>query len=468
MCHSLYVKANGELPCWDDVGEELVLRTLDANRLQEGTERSVFYSPELQHIRQSFLAGKDPHPEFCSRCAVRGHGGGHIGLRLGTMELLHLEASYLCHLSCPQCIPAALRHELKAPPYHLSPAMLEGLLRQLRSEGVRHIKVVHFEGRGDPLMNPWMDQLMALTKSAYPDAYTMATTHGSYPYKPWVVESGLDMLRVSIDGAFDKSYEKYRVGGSLATALKFLRDVRDHKRRLGKDLRVQWKYILFEWNDSDDEITRAADLADELDAGLRFCLTHSPGRSQRFTTEATLRSKLSSLAPNAAIETTFQLKEPVTKYDSVDAVVSEEVTTFLKRALDAIRRRNTQPAFVLLTKALEHDPGFKCPAEITDCEGLIRASASFILTNARFPGTLFGLTAITHELGDHSRSKQLFCRYLLLAAKEDLRKRNYAGAIRRIGRWLRVTIAIRTRLRLVLTGSYLRNRGFAGLNNSRR
>jgi len=28
MCNSLYVKANGELQCWDDVGEDLILGTL--------------------------------------------------------------------------------------------------------------------------------------------------------------------------------------------------------------------------------------------------------------------------------------------------------------------------------------------------------------------------------------------------------------------------------------------------------
>jgi hypothetical protein len=54
MCQSLYVKANGDLPCWDDAGEELILRTLNPNRLQHGAEETIFYSPPLQHIRQSF------------------------------------------------------------------------------------------------------------------------------------------------------------------------------------------------------------------------------------------------------------------------------------------------------------------------------------------------------------------------------------------------------------------------------
>src|SRR3954471_3325243 len=105
MCNSLYVRANGELPCWDDVGKlELVFRTLDETRLLQGSEGSIFYSPELLHIRRSFEAGQDPYPDVCRRCAVRGHGGGHSNDHPDVMEILHLEASYLCHLSCPQCI----------------------------------------------------------------------------------------------------------------------------------------------------------------------------------------------------------------------------------------------------------------------------------------------------------------------------------------------------------------------------
>ncbi len=272
MCHSLYVKANGELPCWDDVGEDLIHRTLDVDSLKNGRESSLFQSPELLHIRRSFLRGEYPYPGLCERCAVRNQGGEHLGLRPKVIQILHLEASYLCHLSCPQCIPSVARHELKHPPYHMSTIMLEGVLRQLRKEGVESIRVVHFEGRGDPLMNPHFTELVTMTKSFYPGAFVMATTHGSYSNKVGLVESGLDLLRVSIDGAFPRNYEKYRVGGNLATVLEFLRQIRDAKRELRKPLQVEWKYILFEWNDTDQEIRRAAELASELDVRLHFTL----------------------------------------------------------------------------------------------------------------------------------------------------------------------------------------------------
>ncbi len=41
MCDSLYIKANGELPCWDDAGEEKILRALDLDALAKGEEKEL-------------------------------------------------------------------------------------------------------------------------------------------------------------------------------------------------------------------------------------------------------------------------------------------------------------------------------------------------------------------------------------------------------------------------------------------
>ncbi len=323
MCNSLYVKANGELPCWDDAGEDIILGSLGQNGLHQ-LGSPIFHSPQLEQIRRSFMQGNNPHP-ICSSCAVRGFGGGHDSIRPAVIHVLHLESSYLCGLSCPQCLPATARHSLKNPPYHMPVAMLKGLLDELRGEGIEIIKVVHFEGRGDPLMNPHMSELLAVTKAAYPNAFTMATTHGSYSYKPWVVESGLNLLRVSIDGAFPHNYAKYRVGGDLSTVLAFLAKVRDERVRLQSNLQVEWKYILFEWNDSDEEMAHAARLAASLDAHLRFVLTHSPGKSKRFEDERALAAILPGVAPDAATDMTYQLKPIEHQAVSVDAVIAEHL-----------------------------------------------------------------------------------------------------------------------------------------------
>jgi len=224
------------------------------------------------------------------------------------MQVLHLESSYLCHLSCPQCIPAVLRHSLKDPPYHMTVPMLDGLLKQLRNDGVESIRLVHFEGRGDPLVNSRLPDLIESSRRYFPRSLIGVTTHCSYPYMPWVVRSELDMLRASIDGATPETYLKYRVGGSFERAIEFLRKLRDDRIQVRSALRVEWKYILFEWNDGDSEMQRAVELAKELQVHLTFMRTHTPGRSLRFSTDGKLRQWVRRFAPGSAVEQTFQLR----------------------------------------------------------------------------------------------------------------------------------------------------------------
>jgi hypothetical protein len=132
MAQGLYLKANGELPCWDDVGEKKILRTLDFDALKEGREPNIIDSAELISIRRSFAEGRYPHADLCSRCAVNQAGLPVSSTRISTLEVLHVEPSYLCHLSCPQCVPQKLRKSLKKPPYHLPADGYDAFLGQIK------------------------------------------------------------------------------------------------------------------------------------------------------------------------------------------------------------------------------------------------------------------------------------------------------------------------------------------------
>jgi molybdenum cofactor biosynthesis enzyme MoaA len=411
MCTSLYVKANGDIPCWDDVGESHILRRFALSASDQAAE-PLFHSPELVHIRESHRAGMIPFPGLCERCAVFGHGELPVISKPTAMQVLHLEASYLCHLSCPQCIPAKLRHSLSAPPYNMSTAMLRSLMERLVGEGVETVRIIHFEGRGDPLVNPDLGELILLSKQYFPNAISMVTTHASYPYKPWLTTCGLDILRASIDGAFADSYEKYRVGGNLDTALCFLRSLRNECRRSATEMKIVWKYILFEWNDSDEEMRHATMLAAELECDLQFVLTHTPGRSQRFANHARLHQHLREIGLTAAVEITYQLK-PATSGAVIDGTAAEYVEGVLKAALKCAQANDTKGAVEQLVRALTHDPGLSSIGD--HGEATIRVYLNQILSKARLPLTLSWLAAISREWRDGETSAILLQRYLDLA-----------------------------------------------------
>lgn len=362
MTRGLYLKANGELPCWDDVGESKILRKLDPAALREGREVGLSNFKELRHIRERFAMGEVPHPGLCETCAVRSAGPATDEIDEAVLQVLHVEPSYMCHLSCPQCIPQKLRKSIKNPPYHLDPKMYEAFLGQLRSEGIREIKLVIFEGRGDPLSCPDMEQLLQITKAYFRTSSTCITTHGSFPYKPWIATSDLDVIRFSVDGARQQNYEKYRIGGKLDKIFGFMEALKADRPASSK-LYVEWKYILFEWNDSDEELGEAAELAKKLGVQLRFCRTHSPGRSQRYSSAREVAEMIRRVAPGALQDLTFQLKDEDDLAD-VDVVRGDQIRSLMMNAVRETQAGNEATACAAALEALRLDGMDRLPRSV--------------------------------------------------------------------------------------------------------
>jgi len=105
-------------------------------------------------------------------------------------------------------------------------------------------------------------------KTNFPHIYLYTSTNGlafSEPQARRLVHSGIDEVTFSIDGATQEAYARYRQRGRLEVALSNLAAMADEKRRTGRDLPfLNWRYILFKWNDSDQEMNRARQLAAEI------------------------------------------------------------------------------------------------------------------------------------------------------------------------------------------------------------
>src|SRR5216684_3002231 len=76
-----------------------------------------------------------------------------------------------------------------------------------------------------------------------------------------VRERLLDWLIFSIDGCDTESYQRYRIRGTFDVA--FANLVRFHRHAVGTGIRVLWQYVVFRWNDRDDQFKRAIALAAE-------------------------------------------------------------------------------------------------------------------------------------------------------------------------------------------------------------
>jgi len=414
MAQGLYLKANGEMPCWDDVGEAKILRKLDPDALANGGEGNIASFEELLRIRSAFANERYPNPGLCERCAVKDAGLPVTSLRPSLLEVLHVEPSYLCHLSCPQCVPQKLRKSLKDPPYHLTPEMYEGFLKALHADGIDQVRLVIFEGRGDPFSSPHMETIIRLTKSYYPEAITSLTTHGSFPPKPWVVESGLDILRFSVDGAFQENYQKYRIGGKLDTIFKFMRTTQELKSISQSRLYIEWKYILFEWNDSDDELCEASRLAEELGARLRLCRTHTPGRSQVYPHAQDVDAMIRRLGLKASQDLTFQLKED-RDFAEVIAVQMEQLRGALSFASSHHAENRIDAACDSISDVLLFDGLAKANRPVFADYAELAAYLKVNVTVIRTQEAASGLARFANQIGCHHLIAPLLRHYLQLA-----------------------------------------------------
>jgi radical SAM protein with 4Fe4S-binding SPASM domain len=105
--------------------------------------------------------------------------------------------------------------------------------------------------RGEPLLNK---HLPALIRYAHDKriATTLPTNLAmpiSAVFARQLVNSGLDTLYISLDGASEETYRLYRVGGNFHRVLANVRLLADTKRELGNTrLRLIWKMVVFDHN----------------------------------------------------------------------------------------------------------------------------------------------------------------------------------------------------------------------------
>lgn len=100
--------------------------------------------------------------------------------------------------------------------------------------------------QGEPYLHPAMDSLVAECKSH--GVYTSTSTNAHFlraERAEAIVESGLDRLIVSIDGASQGTYAQYRIGGQLTKVLEGTENVMEAKRRVRSGgPHVVWQFLV--------------------------------------------------------------------------------------------------------------------------------------------------------------------------------------------------------------------------------
>ena len=191
---------------------------------------------------------------------------------------LYIECTAACNISCAQacCAPeTGITRTRQA-------GMLDfDLFRRVVDEAGPALGRVDFFNYGEAFLHKRAIEMCEYIKSRFPHIYLYTSTNGLALTEEQVrrlVHSGIDEVTFSIDGATADSYVKYRQRGNFEKAIRNLAAAVAEKRHAGRDVPfINWRYILFTHNDSDDEMTRARNMASEIGVD-RLCweLTDHP------------------------------------------------------------------------------------------------------------------------------------------------------------------------------------------------
>ena len=121
---------------------------------------------------------------------------------------------------------------------------------------------IDFFNYGEAFLHKRAVEMCEYIKTKFPHIYLYTSTNGLAFTEEKVrqlARSGIDEVTFSIDGASQETYVKYRQRGNFDKAIANLRALLDERAKTGRDVPfVNWRYILFNWNDSDEEMEQGA------------------------------------------------------------------------------------------------------------------------------------------------------------------------------------------------------------------
>ncbi len=254
------------------------------------TLEAIWSGPTITRLRGELNEGGSG---FCGDCplklplepeqtpVVRPLEAGRLPSRL------FVECTAACNISCFQacCAPeTGITRTRQA-------GMLDfELFRKVMEEAGPSLGRIDFFNYGEAFLHKRAIEMCEYIKSRFPHVYLYTSTNGlafSEAQARRLAHSGIDEVTFSIDGATPETYARYRQRGRFEVAMANLRAMADEKRRSGLDVPfLNWRYILFRWNDSEAEMDLARRIASEVGVD-RLCweITDHPEEafSRRFT-----------------------------------------------------------------------------------------------------------------------------------------------------------------------------------------
>lgn len=228
----------------------------------------IWHDTTIEDLRRDLNAGSS---DFCGECALKVPLPEDVDPPVRSLEVgplpsrLFIECTAACNLSCLEacCAPeTGITRTREA-------GMLDfDLFKRVVDEAGPTLARIDFFNYGEAFLHKRAVEMCEYIKTRYPHVYLYTSTNGlafDETRARSLVHTGIDEVTFSLDGAIPENYLKYRRRGDLDLALRNLAAMADERQRLGRDVPfLNWRYILFKWNDSDEEMDLARRRASEI------------------------------------------------------------------------------------------------------------------------------------------------------------------------------------------------------------
>jgi MoaA/NifB/PqqE/SkfB family radical SAM enzyme len=231
--------------------------------LRKNSFEEIFFGPVAQRFRDELAAGRLPI-DTCARCGdLQRLGPGQRQappVRLPYRGLL-LENTVRCNVDCVGCLregAAAIRvnGQQQMPLSELSE--MADLTARLGLQQIFYLNL------GEPFLSPSICQELPLLRAKNPKTRIVISTNGVLLNTDAKREASLHASQIlfSIHGISDPMLKIYMKRAKFDEAFQAMKDLVAYRDALGsKTPVVEWKYVLFNWNDHPDHVRQAIEMA---------------------------------------------------------------------------------------------------------------------------------------------------------------------------------------------------------------
>jgi len=182
---------------------------------------------------------------------------------------LVLESGNMCNLRCPLC-PTPSR-EKRIPKGFLTLENAKKIIDQFPA--LLHINLSLW---GEPFLNKEIFDVIKYAKDNNIEVLVQSNLNiFNEDMARKLVESKLDILQISLDGASQETYEKYRVGGTFDRVIANIDLIRKIQQEAGNHTtRIIWKMVVNKFNEHEKE--KAKEWAQELGVDFTVVEIYTP------------------------------------------------------------------------------------------------------------------------------------------------------------------------------------------------